>query len=142
MSKTVKFLLTWLLFCVLWSFAARMINGVILFDDWGDTAPFRPWEEELKRYHFLRLAYVFYSGAALWIFVRFVASVRGRWWHRGLEVGACLALLTYVPANLIGYTTLPLPGLTLVKQSLWFFAFLLACGVLLAFIYRREIERP
>lgn len=139
MKGKFKFVVLWAVIAFYWAFMARMVNGVLLMDEWMVTDIFRPWPEELARYHFLRGAYVIYAGLAVWIFAYRYKSPRKTWPGLGFEYGVLLALFTYIPTYMMNYTVYRLPGLTTAKAAGLFSFGIVLIGLFLAFMYRKNL---
>jgi hypothetical protein len=80
-------------------------------------------------------AHVLLAGAFSWIYGR--GHTPGEpWLGQGLRYGVAIALLAIVPTYMIYYAVQPMPGLLVVKQTLYDGVLMLVLGLAVAFIYR------
>jgi hypothetical protein len=135
----IRFFVAWLVVAVIWFAGAYLINAVWIIEDWYPVEILRGWDEELKRYHFMVLPFIFWSGTSVWIYQNF--ERRQPWLARGLAYGLVLSLITIVPMRMFNYASFKLPGPVLIKEGLLWTAMTVLIGAVIAWIYRAPSVR-
>ena len=82
------------------------------------------------------LAHVIMSGAFVWIYSRGVEAKP--WLGQGIRFGIVIALLAVVPTYMIYYAVQPMPGMHVIKQTVFDGVLLLVLGAVVALLYRGE----
>jgi hypothetical protein len=131
-----KFFIAWIVTFVVWMAGSWLIHGVLLHGDYMQLPNlFRPESDAQQYMGLMILAHVIMAGAFVWIYSR---GVEPRdWLPQGLRYGVAIALLTTVPLYMIYYVVQPMPGATVVKQTIYDGILVLVLGAVVAFFYRR-----
>jgi hypothetical protein len=135
MNKT--FLIAWLVIFVLWFLGSFVVHGLLLHGDYmALKGLFRTEAESQQYFPLMILAHVFLSGAFVWIYSR---GVEARpWLAQGIRFGIAVAFLAVIPTYLIYYVVQPMPGMTVVKQTIFDTILILILGAAVAFMYRKR----
>jgi hypothetical protein len=132
-----KMLFAWIAVFVLWMVGSFVVHGVLLHEDYMRLQNlFRPEAEAGKFFPLMILAHVLLSGAFVWIYARGHESKS--WLGQGVRFGVAVALLTVVPTYLIYYVVQPMPGTTVVKQTLFDGCLTVALGAVAAFMLKEN----
>jgi hypothetical protein len=133
---TKTFLIAWIALFVLWMGGSFVVHGVLLSPDYMKVQQlFRAPADSEQYFPWMLLAHVLLAGAFSWIYGR--GQTPGKpWLGQGLRYGVAIALLAIVPTYMIYYAVQPMPGLLVVKQTLYDGVLMLVLGVAVAFIYR------
>jgi hypothetical protein len=130
-----KFLIGWIVLFVAWMAGSFVVHGVLLHNDYAQLPNlFRPEADAQKLFALMLLAHVIMAGAFVWIYAR--GAEAKPWLAQGLRYGLAVALLAIVPTYMIYYVVQPMPGATVVKQTLLDGGLLLILGVIVAWLYR------
>ena len=132
-----KFFIAWLAIFVLWMCGSFVVHGVLLHDDYAKLPQmFRSETDSQQYFPFMLLAHVIMSGAFVWIYAR---GIEARpWLGQGLRFGTVIALLAVVPIYMIYYAVQPMPGMHVVKQTVFDGILMLILGAAVAFLYRGD----
>ena len=115
-----------------------LVHGVLVHGDYLRMPNiFRPQSELGGFYPFLALAHLSLGFAFAWIYRQGISPERP-WLMQGIRFGIAAALLATVPMYLTYYVILPMEGSTVIKQIVGDSVALLICGVIVAFINRRD----
>ena len=132
-----KFFIAWIVIFVAWMAGSFVVHGVLLHDDYMKLqGMFRPEAEAQQYFPLMVLAHVILAGAFAWIYSRGVEATP--WIPQGIRFGLAIALLTVIPTYMIYYVVQPMPGLHVVRQTLFDGTLILILGVIVAFIYRQS----
>jgi len=132
-----KFAVAWVVIFVVWMVGSFIVHGLLLHDDYLKLSNlFRPEADGQKYFPLMILAHVILAGALVWIYSRGVEAKP--WLGQGVRFGVVIALLTVVPTYLIYYVVQPMPGMLVVKQTVFDGALLLVLGAVVAYLYRGE----
>jgi hypothetical protein len=130
-----KFFIGWVVIFIAWFLGSYVVHGVLLHDDYMTLSTlFRPEADAQAYFPFMILAHVILSGAFVWIYAR--GAEAKSWLPQGLRFGLAVALLTVVPTYMIYYVVQPMPGMTVVKQTIFDGTLILILGAIVAFVYR------
>lgn len=131
-----KFLIAWVVIFVAWMAGSFVVHGVLLHDDYAQLPNLMRTEAEAQQ-HFplMILAHVIMAGAFVWIYSRGVEAKP--WLSQGIRFGIAVALLAIVPTYMIYYVVQPMPGMLVVKQSIFDGILMTILGVIAAFLYKR-----
>jgi hypothetical protein len=134
MNKT--FVIAWIALFVLWMGGSFVVHGVLLSPDYMKVQQlFRTPADSEQYFPWMLFAHVLLAGAFSWIYGR--GHTPGEpWLGQGLRYGVAIALLAIVPTYMIYYAVQPMPGLLVVKQTLYDGVLMLVLGLAVAFIYR------
>ena len=134
-----KFFIGWIVIFVAWFFGSYVVHGMLLHDDYAKLPNlFRPEADAQSYFPLMILAHLILSGAFVWIYSRGVEA--RSWLPQGLRFGLAIVLLTIVPTYMIYYVVQPMPGMHVVKQTLFDGTLILILGVIVAFIYRQPAQ--
>ena len=115
-----------------------LVHGVLVHGDYLRMPNiFRPQSELGGFYPFLALA-VSVARVRVRVDYRQGISPDRPWLVQGIRFGIAAALLATVPMYLTYYVILPMEGSTVVKQIVGDSIALIICGVIVAFINRRD----
>lgn len=132
-----KFFIAWAVIFVAWMIGAFIVHGVLLSADYAQLSNlFRPEADAQQHFPLMILAHIILGGAFVWIYSRGVESKP--WLAQGLRFGLAVALLTLVPTYMIYYVVQPMPGMTVIKQTIFDGVLTLVLGALVAFLYRSQ----
>ena len=130
-----RFLIAWLATFVLWMAGSFIVHGALLQADYARlSSMFRPETDAQNYLPFMLLAHVIMAGAFTWIYAR--GAEAKPWLGQGIRFGLVVALLAVVPTYMIYYAVQPMPGLLVIKQSVFDSILLLILGAVVAFLYR------
>lgn len=129
-----KFLVSWLVIFVLWFLAGWGVHGALLADEYAATGLFRPEADQMRYLGWMTIAHVVMAGAFVWIYTR--GKEAKPWLGQGLRYGLAIALLAAVPIYVIYYCVQPLPGMLVLRQSVYDTIVLLILGAVVAYLYR------
>ena len=130
-----KFLIAWVVIFVAWFAGSFVVHGILLHDDYMKLSNlFRPEADAQKFFPLMILAHVILAGAFVWIYSRGVEAKP--WCPQGLRFGVAIALLAIVPTYMIYYVVQPMPGMVVVKQTVFDGILMLILGMIVAFIYK------
>ena len=130
-----KFFTAWLVVFITWFLGSFVVHGLLLHGDYMRLPTlFRPEAEAQKYFPLMVLAHVLMSGAFTWIYSRGAEAKPGA--AQGARFGIAVALLTSVPFYMIYYVVQPMAGDTAVKQIVFDGILNVACGLVVAFMYR------
>jgi len=131
-----KFLIAWAVIFVAWMAGSYLVHEVLLHDDYAQLPNlFRPEAEVQQHLPLMILAHVIMAGAFVWIYSRGVEAKP--WLSQGIRFGIAVAMLAVVPIYMIYFVVQPMPGMTVVKQSILDGILVAILGALVAFLYRR-----
>jgi hypothetical protein len=132
---TKKFIIAWIVIFIAWFCGSFVVHGVLLHDDYLKLSNlFRPEADAQQFFPLMILAHVILSGAFVWIYSRGVEAKP--WLPQGLRFGVAIALLAIVPTYMIYYVVQPMPGMVVVKQTVFDGTLMLILGMIVAFIYK------
>jgi hypothetical protein len=131
-----KFFIAWIAIFVAWMAGSFVVHGVLLHDDYAQLPNLMRTEADAQQ-HFplMILAHVIMAGAFVWIYSRGVEAKP--WLSQGIRFGIAVALLAIVPTYMIYYVVQPMPGMTVVKQTIFDGILVTILGAIVAFLYRR-----
>lgn len=130
-----KFVIAWIVIFIAWFGGSFVVHGVLLHDDYMKLQNlFRPEAEAQQFFPLMVLAHVILAGAFVWIYSRGVEAKP--WVSQGLRFGVAIALLAIVPTYMIYYVVQPMPGMVVVKQTVFDSILMLILGMIVAFIYK------
>jgi hypothetical protein len=131
-----KFFIAWVVIFVVWMLGSFVVHGVLLHGDYAQLPNLMRTEAEAQQ-HFplMILAHVIMAGAFVWIYSRGVEAKP--WLSQGIRFGIAVALLAIVPTYMIYYVVQPMPGMLVVKQSIFDGILMTILGVIAAFLYKR-----
>lgn len=132
-----KLLFAWIAVFVLWMVGSYAVHGVLLRDDYMRLQNlFRPEAEAGKYFPLMILAHILLAGAFVWIYQR--GRENKAWLGQGLRFGIAVALLTVVPTYLIYFVVQPMPGATVVKQTIFDGGLVIVLGAVAAFMLKEN----
>lgn len=132
-----KFLIAWLSVFVVWMFGSFIVHGVLLHDDYAKLpSMFRSETDSQQYFPFMILAHVIMAGAFAWVYSRGIEAKP--WLGQGIRFGVVIALLAVVPTYMIYYAVQPMPGMLVVKQTVFDGVLLLILGADVAFFCRNQ----
>lgn len=132
-----KFLIAWLSVFVVWMFGSFIVHGVLLHADYAMLPHmFRPEADAQQYFPFMIAAHIIMSGAFAWVYTRGIEAKP--WLGQGIRFGLVIALLAVVPTYMIYYAVQPMPGVLVVKQTVFDGVLLLVLGAVVAFLNRNE----
>ena len=130
-----KFFIAWVAIFVIWMLGSFVVHGLLLNADYTKLQTMFRAEADAQQYFpFMLLAHVILAGAFVWIYAR--GAEAKPWLAQGLRFGVAVALLTVIPTYMIYYVVQPMPGMLVVKQSLFDGVLQLLLGAAVAFLYR------
>lgn len=131
-----KFFIAWVVIFIVWMLGSFVVHGVLLHADYAQLPNLMRTEAEAQQ-HFplMILAHVIMAGAFVWIYSRGVETKP--WLSQGIRFGIAVALLAIVPTYMIYYVVQPMPGMTVVKQTILDGILVTILGAVVAFLYKR-----
>ena len=135
-----KFFIAWLAIFIVWMCGSFIVHAVLLHADYAALPQmFRSETDSQQYFPVMLLAHVIMSGAFVWVYARGIEAKP--WLGQGIRFGVVIALLAEVPTYMIYYAVQPMPGMHVVKQTVFDGVLLLLLGAVVAFLYRNEKHR-
>ena len=130
-----RFIAAWGIVFIAWMAGSFVVHGILLHADYAQLPNlFRPETEAQQYFPLMILAHVIMAGAFVWIYSRGVENAP--WLPQGLRFGVAIALLGVVPTYMIYYVVQPMPGVTVVKQTVFDGMLVVLLGAIVASLYR------
>ena len=132
-----KFFIAWLAIFIVWMCGSFIVHAVLLHADYAALPQmFRSETDSQQYFPVMLLAHVIMSGAFVWVYARGIEAKP--WLGQGIRFGVVIALLAEVPTYMIYYAVQPMPGMLVVKQTVFDGVLLLVLGAVVAFLYRND----
>lgn len=128
-----QFFICWLVIFIAWMLGSFLVHGLLLQGDYSQLPNlFRPEEEAQRYFHFMLLAHIIMAGAFVWIYQRGVND--SPWLGQGVRYGIAIACLAVIPTYMIYYVVQPMPGMHVIKQTVFDGLLVVVLGIIVALL--------
>ncbi len=130
-----RFLLAVVAVFIAHSAAGYLIHDTLLGEDYRTLDFVRVFDQFAERLPLLYFANLFFALVLCFVYTR-AHDPQAGWFLQGLVFGALMAALL-IPAALVAYVALPLPGVLMLKVAALNSAHIMVSSLIAAAIYRR-----